>query len=187
MDYTTCDDQTLIRLLVYKKPDALSALYDRYGNLVFSVAMAIVSDRGSAEEITQDVFLRVWNNAAMYDQGRTAFKNWLARITRNRAIDVLRRHRTRPEHHAVNWADPSVRNRPDDRSSPYAIELSLEKEQIRSVIAKLPESQQHALHLAYFQGYTHQEIADLLNEPLGTIKTRIRLGIQKLREFLQNS
>lgn len=187
MDYATLDDHTLIRLLAHKKPDALSELYDRYGNLVFSVALAIVNDRGSAEEITQDVFLRVWDNAAMYDQTRASFKNWLSRITRNRAIDVLRRHRTHPEQHAVDWADPSVQNRPDPKFPPHAIELSLEREHIRTVVAKLPESQQQALHMAYFQGYTHQEIADLLNEPLGTIKTRIRLAMQKLREFLQDS
>lgn len=187
MDYAALDDPSLVRLLAYKHSDALSALYDRYGRLVFSLALAIVRDRGSAEEVTQDVFLRVWDHAEVYDQAQASFKNWLSRIARNRAIDVVRQHRSRPEQHAVDWADPSVQNRPALHASPRAIELSLEQEQIRTAIAQLPESQQHALSLAYFEGYTHQEIADLLHEPLGTIKTRIRLAMQKLREILHDS
>jgi RNA polymerase sigma-70 factor (ECF subfamily) len=186
MNYAELDDKSLLRLLAYKHSDALSALYDRYGSLVFSVALAIIKDRGSAEEIAQDVFLRVWENAALYDQNRATFRNWLTRITRNRAIDVLRRNRVRPEHHAIDWAEPSYKNRATDNNTPsHTVELQLQQERVRTAIAQLPQEQGQALKLAYLQGYTHHEIAKQLDEPLGTIKTRIRLGMQKVRNSLQ--
>lgn len=186
MDYATVDDATLLRLLAYKQPEALSALYDRYGNLAFSVALAIVHDRGLAEEITQDVFLRVWDNAAVYDQSRASVKNWLTRIARNRAIDGLRKHRIRPEQHSVAWAEPTLRQIPNHNTPLHIVAIQSEQERVRSALAQLPEDQQRALQLAYLQGYTHQEIADQLHEPLGTIKTRIRLAMQKLRQLLED-
>lgn len=185
MEYTTLDDTSLVRLLTYKRSDALSALYDRYGRLVFSLAFGIVNDQGSAEEITQDVFLRVWENSATYNETQATFRSWLTRIARNRAIDVLRRIRVRPERHAVDWADPSLQNLTNGKSPSRTVELKLQQERIRAAIAQLPSDQGQALKLAYLQGYTHHEIAQHLKEPLGTVKTRIRLGMQKLRNLLQ--
>jgi RNA polymerase sigma-70 factor (ECF subfamily) len=185
MDYATLDDNGLVRLLAYKKSEALSVLYDRYGKLVFSLAFAVVNEQGAAEEITQDVFLRVWENAAIYDEAQASFRSWLTRIARNRAIDVLRRIRVRPEHQALDWADPSVGKLANGDSPSRNVELRLQQEQIRAAIAQLPKEQGRALQLAYLQGYTHQEIAEQLNQPLGTIKTRIRMAMQKLRKLLQ--
>ena len=139
----------------------------------------------TAEEIAQDVFLRVRENAALYDQNRATFRNWLTRITRNRAIDALRRNRVRPEHHAIDWAEPSFQKLTTDNTPSRTVELQLQQERVRAAIAQLPEEQGQALRLAYLQGYTHHEIAKQLDEPLGTIKTRIRLGMQKLRNSLQ--
>lgn len=187
MDYTTLDDTVLVRLLVSKNADALSALYDRYGGLVFSLAFAVVHDHGAAEEVTQDVFLRVWDNASLYDQTQANFRSWLSRITRNRAIDILRKHRIRPEKHAVNWAEPSQTPLIDKNNSPErTIELRLQQDCVRGAIAQLPREQGEALQLAFLQGLTHPEIAQELQHPLGTIKTRIRLGMQKLRTLLQD-
>jgi RNA polymerase sigma-70 factor (ECF subfamily) len=185
MNYATLDDNSLVRLLAHKKPDALSTLYDRYGKLVFSLAFAVVNEQGAAEEITQDVFLRVWENAAVYNEAQASFRSWLTRIARNRAIDLLRQSRVRPEHHAIDWADPSVRNLANGNSTLSVIELRLQQERIRTGISQLPKEQGQALQLSYLQGYTHQEIAQQLNEPLGTIKTRIRMAMQKLRNLLQ--
>ncbi len=186
MDYTTLDDVVLARLLVSNDASALSVLYDRYGKLVFSLAIAVVHDAGAAEEITQDVFLRVWDNAAIYDHTQANFRSWVARITRNRAIDVLRKHRIRPEKNAVNWADPARVHLVDQNNSPErTVELRSQQECVRGAIAQLPEKQADALQLAFLQGLTHPEVARELDSPLGTIKTRIRLGMQKLRTLLQ--
>lgn len=187
MDYATLDDAALLRLLAYKQTEALGVLYDRYGNLVFSLSLAIAKDRGLAEEITQDVFLRVWDNAEIYDRSHAHFKNWLTRITRNRAIDRVRKERLRPEQHSIEWAEPTLRQIPNHRTPLHIVTMKTEQERVRSVLAQLPEEQQRALQLAYLQGYTHQEIAEHLHEPLGTIKTRIRLAMQKLRQILHDS
>ncbi len=186
MDYSALDDNTLIRLIAHAKPEALSILYDRYCRLVFSVALNVVSDRISAEEITQDVFLRVWENAKTYKEAQAKVSTWLTKIARNRAIDVLRSYKARPEQHAVDWADLSPREIRNNNTPQKVAELTLQKERVRAAVAQLPEDQKHALKLAYFQGYTHREVAQLLGEPLGTVKTRIRLAMLKLRELLQD-
>jgi len=186
VDYTRLDDNTLIRLIAHAKPEALSVLYDRYCRLVFSVALNVVHDRASAEEITQDVFLRVWENAKTYKQDQAKVSIWLTRIARNRAIDVLRWHSVRPEQHTVDWADLTPQEMRNNDTPQKAVELTLQKERIRAAVAQLPEDQKRALKLAYFQGYTHQKVAELLGEPLGTVKTRIRLAMLKLRKLLQN-
>ncbi len=186
MDYTALDDAALVQLLTSKDPNALSTLYDRYGKLIFSLAVAVVHDSGAAEEVTQDVFLRVWDNAAVYDQTQANFRSWLTRIARNRAIDVLRKLRIRPEKHAVNWADPSQVHLVAQEDSPeHIVALRAQRECVRNALAELPQEQENALKLAFLQGLTHSEIARELNSPLGTIKTRIRLGMQKLRSLLQ--
>jgi RNA polymerase sigma-70 factor (ECF subfamily) len=186
VDYSVLDDNTLIRLIARAKPEALSALYDRYRRLVFSVTLNVLGDRASAEEVTQDVFLRVWENAKTYKEEQAEVNIWLTRIARNRAIDVLRSRSTRQEQYTVDWAELNPQAMPSNDNPQKAAELTLQKERIRAAVAQLPEDQKHALKLAYFQGYTHQEIAELLGEPLGTIKTRVRLAMLKLRNLLQN-
>ena len=184
MDYTSFDDAGLVQLLMHKQAEALSVLYDRYGALVFSVAFGIVKDRDLAEEVTQDVFFRVWNHADLYDRKQARFKSWLTRIARNRAIDILRKDRLRPERFALEWAGPALQYATNGKTPSYELELRLEQERVRKAVSELPEEQGIALQLAFLQGYTHQEIATRLNIPLGTIKTRIRLGMKKLRDIL---
>ena len=185
MDYSTLTDETLIRLIARTQPDALSALYDRYNRLVFSLALNVVGDRATAEEITLDVFTRIWEKAATYQADQARVNTWLTRITRNRSIDILRKRSSRPEQHTVAWADLSNGAIPNGGPNPEEFaELALQQARVRTAIAQLPVEQQQALALAYFKGYSHRQIAELLDQPLGTIKTRLRLALQKLRHML---
>lgn len=184
MNYSTLDDVALIRLIANKQSEALEVLYDRYGRLVFSVALNSIGDAKSAEEITQDVFTRVWEKARTYDFGISKVSTWLISITRNRAIDEFRRGKIRPEHYSVSWEDVSVGLMPQTSDPEELTELYIRQKSVREAIATLPPEQQQTLALAYFKGYSHSEIAEILGEPLGTVKTRIRLAMQKLRHVL---
>jgi RNA polymerase sigma-70 factor (ECF subfamily) len=184
MDYSKFDDGALIRLITQGHEPALGELYERYGRLVFSIATNSISDADLAEEITQDVFLRVWKRADTYVAGYGKVVTWLARIARNRAIDVIRQQNVRPEGHSISWAEVMENTLPDSQSVEADFDLTQRQQAVRLAIAQLPEEQQRALALAYFKGYSHQQIADELGEPLGTVKTRIRLGMQKLSQSL---
>ena len=186
MDYTALDDQTLVALIVQARAGALSELYDRYGRLVYSLALHSVGDSATAEEITQDVFLRVWQRARQYRADRAKVSTWLTSITRHRAIDQLRRRGSRPEQHSVAWAEIAPGSEPAANGPEAAVSLAIERERVRRAIAALPEEQQQVLALAYFQGLSQSQIAEATGQPLGTVKTRVRLGMQKLREVLQD-
>ena len=184
MDYSTLADESLLRLIARAQPDALAALYDRYNRLVFSLAFNIVGDQGTAEEITLDVFNRVWEKADTYQPNQAKVTTWLSSITRYRSIDLVRRRHSRPEKDSVSWVELPPGALLNGNSPEIATELSLQRAQIRAAVAQLPVDQQQALALAYFRGYSHRQIAEELDQPLGTIKTRIRLAIQKLRQLL---
>lgn len=164
--------------------EAIGQLYDRYGRLVFSLAVRIVGDSAVAEEITQDVFVQVWNKADTFRPETGKVVTWLASVARYRAIDVLRRQNVRPEGHNISLDDGFQFEEDKDGDVEPAVELSLEQQRVQHAILQLPVDQRKALALTYFQGMTQQEIADALNEPLGTVKTRIRLAMQKLRQTL---
>ena len=184
MNFSALDDQALLQQIVAAQTAALSELYDRYGRLVFSLAMRIVGEAGMAEEITQDVFVQLWNKASTYraDQGKVI--TWLTSFARHRAIDVLRRQNVRPEGHRVEWAEGNSPDLEDPAELESTIDLEQQKYRLRQALAELPEEQRRALDLAYFSRMSHQEIADAIHEPLGTVKTRVRLGMQKLRQIL---
>jgi RNA polymerase sigma-70 factor (ECF subfamily) len=184
MDYSKFDDGTLIRLITQAHEDALGEIYDRYGRLVFSIATNSVGDPALAEEITQDVFLRVWERADTYIAGQSKVVTWLARITRNRCIDMIRHQSVRPEGHSVAWVELVDELQPNSQAVEEDFDLMQKRQAVRRAIAQLPEDQKRALALAYFKGYSHQQIADELGEPLGTVKTRIRLAMQKLSQSL---
>ena len=185
LDYATLDDQSLIHLIIQARAEALSELYDRYSRLVFSLALNAVGDPATAEEITQDVFLRVWQRARQYRADRGQVSTWLTGITRHRAIDYLRRRGSRPEQHSVAWAELAPSDEPVLSGPAEAASLSFEKARVRNAVAQLPPEQRQVLALAYFQGLTQSQIAQVLDLPLGTVKTRIRLGMKKLRDTLQ--
>lgn len=184
--FSDLDDESLISLIVQKNSDALSVLYDRFSGLVFTLALNILGDQGRAEEITLDVFTRVWEKAQTYRPGHSKVASWLAGITRNRSIDIIRQRNSPLKQLSITWATNSSGNQLMINGPEAATELALQQERVRLAVAQLPKNQQEALALAYFRGYSHSEIAKVLDQPLGTIKTRIRLAMQKLREILQD-
>ena len=184
MDINQFDDESLMRLIVHRQENALSELYDRYGRLVYSISVNVLGEAGAAEEVTQDVFLRVWERAVTYDAEQGKVVTWLARITRNRAIDLVRFRHLRLESSSIAWEELSSTPPVDGHNVEQTIELAQQQQRIRQAIGHLPPEQREALALAYFQGLTHQEIADRLGQPLGTVKTRVRLAMQKLKSEL---
>jgi RNA polymerase sigma-70 factor, ECF subfamily len=179
------DDGILLNLIVHAQEDALSELYDRYGSLVYSVAMSALSDQALAEEITQDVFVRVWERAGTYRNELGSVATWLASIARNRAIDIFRHNRSRYINLNTSWDAAENLDTPASQNVEAEVDLAQRVQHVRWAVAQLPEEQRSALSLAYFQGLTHPEIAQKLGEPLGTVKTRIRLAMEKLRVLLQ--
>ena len=184
-DYTRYDDSALLSLIARSQEGALVQLYDRYSRLVFSLAFAIVHDQATAEEITLDVFLRVWQKADTYRPEQAKVSTWLTHIARNHAIDVLRRQASRPERNTVPWDDRFLISDSPGQSPSESTEDSLQRERIHRALAGLPPEQRQVLFMAYFEGYTQTRIAETLRQPLGTIKTRIRLAMQKLRDLLR--
>jgi len=167
---------------------AFEALYDRYGDLVYSVSLRIVGDNYIAEDVTQDVFLRVWRRPDQFDLSRGKFVTWLLSVARNRSIDQRRSQSRRLRHEALPATEEDEDVLPGDnaRDDPaLATVLAEERAAVRAALATLPPEQRLALQLAYFGGMTQQEIANMLGQPLGTVKTRMRLGMQKMRNALQ--
>jgi len=185
MAYSKFDDEMLVRLITHAQADALHELYDRYSRLVFSLAFSMIGDEATAEEITLDVFVKVWEKAETYRAEQAKVSTWLIRITRHHAIDILRRQGSRPKQQSLSWAEEATPAEFRSGSPEDLIEEAIRREQVRTALAQLPVDQKQALALAYLQGYTHRQIAEKLNQPLGTIKTRIRLGMEKLRQILQ--
>lgn len=179
------DDAALIALIAQARTDALNQLYDRYNRLVFSVALAVIGDRAVAEEATLDVFVQVWRRAGTYRPDQANVRTWLIAITRHHAIDILRMQKSRPEAHIVSWDEVSALDGPVPHGLEERVQLSMQRERVQKMVAELPPDQRDALVLAYFRGYTQSQIAEALNQPLGTIKTRIRLAMQKLRKLLE--
>ena len=167
--------------------DALEALYDRYSALVFSVGLRVLYDRQLAEDVVQEVFLRLWRRPWSYDAGRGRFVSWLMSVTRNRAIDERRRLtrrgrlEERSEDRIPELRAPSRYHDPLEEAS-----LAEERRAVRHQMTRLPPAQRQVLELAYFAGLTQVEISERTGQPLGTVKTRIRLGMQKLREALSD-
>ncbi len=178
-------DEDLIRQISQTQSGALALLYDQYSRLVFSLAMRITSSAGAAEEITQDVFLQVWQNAAAYNPALGKVSTWLTSITRYRSIDLLRRQTARVDSRLLDddLEDMDIAN-PSDNLPENLIETRTDGQRIRYALAELPDEQRQVLLMAYFKGQSQVEIAAVLNQPLGTVKTRVRLGLQKLRRLL---
>jgi RNA polymerase sigma-70 factor (ECF subfamily) len=157
---------------------ALLALHQQYADLVYSVAYRMLNDQMAAEEVTQDTFMRLWRKAETYDSSRGSFGTWLLTITRRLAIDLYRKQRRDPLQNPV-FMNGNVERWENVLGSEERIDL---KRTLVAVMQALPEEQRQAIELAYFYGMSHSQIAEYLDQPLGTVKTRIRLGMQKLRE-----
>jgi len=169
--------------MIREQPTAgLAALYDRYGRLIFSVALRVVQDHGTAEEITQDVFLRCWRNIDRYQPSQGSLPSWLLAITHHRAIDELRSRRGK-----------DMRREISDDSLPPLVALdsgfdeALLRGEVHEALHVLPPAQRDVIELIFWGGLTRREVADRLHLPLGTVHTRLRLGMEKLRTALRQS
>lgn len=182
MNGTEWDDQKLIRLMRRADMRAFDVFYDRYVNLVYSIAFSILGDSPLAEDVTQDVFLKIWQNIEGYDPARAKVNTWMSRITRNRAIDELRKRKH--VQRRVEWGDVQGQLPGEEATPEESVRQQMAKDRVHQALVELPPEQREALALAYFQNMSQQQIANTLGEPLGTIKTRIRLGMQKLRGLL---
>ncbi|HXG36459.1 MAG TPA: sigma-70 family RNA polymerase sigma factor [Dehalococcoidia bacterium] len=185
MSYLELRDEELMERLFYKDLKAFETIYDRYCNMVYSTALRIVNDNGLAEDLTQEIFLRIWRQPELYVAERGRFMSWLISVSRNRAVDEIRK-RGRRQRLEFTVADEQNRAPAGDADDPLRMaQLSDERVRVQRALKGLPAEQRQALELAYFHGLTQREIAAVLGQPLGTVKTRIRLGMQKLRMQLK--
>jgi RNA polymerase sigma-70 factor (ECF subfamily) len=173
-------DLDLVALLRAQPAAGIAALYDRYGRLVFSMALRVVQDRGAAEEITQDVFVRCWRSLDRYQPSQGSLASWLLSITHNRAIDELRSRRSKDARREIS----------DEELQPQAaidpgFDGALLRGEVRQALHQLPAAQRDVIELVFWNGLTRREIAERLELPLGTVHTRLRLGMDKLRESLR--
>lgn len=174
-------EREMAALLRRGEASAVEWLYDRYGRLAFGLAYHILKDASAAEDVVQEAFLSLWRNAPRFDDARGSLRAWLLSIVRNRAIDQLRGRTQAPAAGYGIVSDPES----DITDAWQAVSLDLERKQVREALASLPPEQRQSLELAYFEGLSQSEIAGLMDVPLGTVKGRMRLGLEKLRSFLQ--
>lgn len=177
-------DELLIDLIVQREEAALGELYDRYASLVYAIALRITGDRQTAEEVMQDVFQNIWQTAGGFRRQTGAVAGWIIGISRHRAIDALRSKRERGRSRELTGIEATPH--PSTSSDiEHDVEQRILREAVRAALADLPSPQRQAIEMAYYGGLTQAEIAERLGEPLGTIKTRLRLGLTKLRELLR--
>ena len=176
-------DRALVARIEGRDADALAALYDRHAARLMGLAHRILGDTGEAEEVLQEVFLYVWRSASSFDASRGTVLAWLLVVTRSRAIDRVRSRR--PMSRAVRQDLNEISNTPAAQDVEADSATRQWESLCRSAIADLPADQRRVLELAYFGGLTHQEIAEKTSTPLGTVKTRARLGLMKLRERIR--
>jgi RNA polymerase sigma-70 factor, ECF subfamily len=156
----------------------MTAIFDRYAPLVYSVAFRVLRDASEAEDVMQEIFIQLWRNPAAFVSGRGSLGAWLVVVTRNRAIDVLRRRRS---------SDPvEIFDLPSTTDLGSITERNILMEKVRVALQDLPREQQRSLEMAFFDGLSHSEIAEKTGDPLGTIKTRIRLALISVRKALQS-
>jgi RNA polymerase sigma-70 factor, ECF subfamily len=175
-------DQRAFEQLARGDEGALAELYDRHARLLYSLALRIVRHEADAEDVLQEVFSQAWRQASRYDASRGTVVGWLVTLTRARAIDRLRKDRVRP--YQVN-DELAARNLPDaGMSADLQLVTAEQASQVRAALEALPDTQRVPLELAYFEGLTQTEIADRLALPIGTVKTRTRQALLRLREAL---
>jgi RNA polymerase sigma-70 factor, ECF subfamily len=173
-------DEDLMTLVERKDPGAFEILYDRHGGAAYSLAHRIVGDPGAAEDVTQEAFLSIWRSGARFDPARGSVRSWTLGVVRNRSIDALRRQAGKApkldyDDDAAIAAQPA-----GELTDSEAIRRETAR-RVRGAMRELPQEQSEVIGLAYFGGFTHSEIARMLSMPLGTVKGRMRLGLEKIR------
>lgn len=173
-------DEAVILRIANGDHSALGTLYDLHGRAVYTLALRIVGDPAEAEDVTQDVFLQVWRGAARYDKGRGAVAGWLLMMARSRAIDRIRARQARPI--GSDSGEIAIARLADGSAGQEAAVISGQAvERLKAALQELPNTMRAAIELAYYEGLTQSAIAERLGEPLGTVKTRMRTALQKLR------
>jgi RNA polymerase sigma-70 factor (ECF subfamily) len=176
--YPLLADEDLISLLGDGDAQAFALLYDRHSRAAFSLAYRMMGERQASEDLAQDAFIKIWRGAASYRAGRGGVRTWILSIVRNQGLDQLRSHASRRRTQEKIEAS-APRSQPNEAFAETW--RNSQRAQVREALNTLPQEQLKILELAYFSGYTHVEIADLLGLPLGTVKGRMRLGLKKLR------
>jgi RNA polymerase sigma-70 factor (ECF subfamily) len=181
--YLILADEDLISLVEAADAEAFATLYDRHSRAAFSLAYRMMGERQASEDLTQDAFLKVWRGASSYRAERGSVRTWILSIVHNRGIDQIRSQASRRRTQEKIEAS-APRSQP---SEAFAETLrNSQREQVREALNTLPPEQLKILELAYFSGYTHVEISDLLRLPLGTVKGRMRLGLKKIRDYFES-
>ena len=181
--YLILADEDLISLVEAADADAFATLYDRHSRAAFSLAYRMMGERQASEDLAQDAFLKVWRAASSYRAGRGSVRTWILSIVHNRGIDQLRSHASR-----LRTQDKIEASAPRFQPSEAFAETwrNSQRDQVREALNTLPPEQLKILELAYFSGYTHVEISELLRLPLGTVKGRMRLGLQKIKNYFES-
>ena len=180
--YPLLADEDLLSLLGDGDAQAFALLYDRHSRAAFSLAYRMMGERQAAEDLTQDAFIKIWRGAPSYRTGRGGVRTWMLSIVRNQGKDQLRYHATRRRTQEKVEAS-AARSLPSEAFAETW--RNSQRDRVREALNTLPQEQLKILELAYFSGYTHVEIADLLGLPLGTVKGRMRLGLKKLRDHFE--
>ena len=178
------DDASLLRRVQAGDDQALAALYDRHGGAAYGLAYRIAGDAATAEDAVQEAFVSLWRQAPRFDAERGQVRSWLLTIVHHRAIDFVRRKTNRPERQLPDGAEEFL---VDAGPAPHeAVASSMQSALVREAVRRIPEDQRRTVEMAYFGGMTHVEIAEAMGVPLGTVKSRLRIAMEKLRDELQS-
>lgn len=178
--YSSINEKELLPKIAHKDEEAFSELYNRFSQVVYNLSYRVVKNTSDAEEVVQKVFIQIWNKAENYDSNRGAVSTWIMNITRSRAIDKIRSNKKNKT--TISMDDTFLQF-----ISPkgFIIEDASEKREIiKNALAEIPSEQKTVVETIYFEGFTHSEAADHLDIPIGTVKTRLRLGILKLKDLI---
>jgi RNA polymerase sigma-70 factor (ECF subfamily) len=176
------DDASLLRAIQAGTQDAVGDLYDRYGGQAYGLAVRITGDATAAEDAVQEAFVSLWRQAPRFDPARGQVKSWLLTIVHHKAVDIVRRRSGRPERSLPDTPDAFV---DEDAGPEQRAEQMIDAEAVREAVRHVPEEQRRTIEMAYYRGMTHVEIAEETGVPLGTVKSRLRIGLEKMREFLR--
>ena len=185
MDYQELEDRQIINLIASMDKAALEALYGRYSTSVYSLAMYMLRNEALAQEVTQEIFLNIWLKAGSFNSDRGEPRSWIMSVAHHKVVDLIRSRRR-----STIMTDPADYETLDllpsgQVSTEEQVDRNLERERIMKAMEVLPEAQREVILMAYFEGYSQSAMADKLGQPLGTIKTRVRLAMQKLRIVLE--
>ena len=183
-DIPSLADEEVMHLVAQGQPRAFEVLYDRHGGAAFSLAYRMVGNRVTAEDISQEAFLSIWRSRLRYAPERGSVRTWVLGIVHHRAIDALRRNLVHDRRRASAEGIEEIHEAPEREQTDVQAARRDEARQVRAAIGGLPKEQARVIELAYFGGYSHSEIAELLDMPIGTVKGRMRLSLDKLRREL---